>query len=69
MTDEDRKAFVAFNKQMLKFSKLLSGAFNRRAPKLVEGNLTDRITLAKLGSGYENAWQDRHERSYAASSH
>ena len=51
VTDEDRKAFVAFNKQMLKFSKLLSGAFNRRAPKLVEGNLTDRITLAKLGLG------------------
>ena len=51
VTDEDRKAFVAFNKQMLKFSKLLAGAFNRRAPKLVEGNLTDRITLAKLGLG------------------
>ena len=51
VTDEDRKAFAAFNKQMLKFSKLLSGAFNRRAPKLVEGNLTDRITLAKLGLG------------------
>ena len=51
VTDEDRKAFVSFNKQMLKFSKLLSGAFNRRAPKLVEGNLTDRITLAKLGLG------------------
>ena len=51
VTDEDRKAFAAFNKQILKFSKLLSGAFNRRAPKLVEGNLTDRITLAKLGLG------------------
>ena len=51
VSDEDRKAFVAFNKQMLKFSKLLAGAFNRRAPKLVEGNLTDRITLAKLGLG------------------
>ncbi|MBT6422864.1 MAG: NAD(P)/FAD-dependent oxidoreductase, partial [Porticoccaceae bacterium] len=51
ISDEDRVAFVAFNKQILKFSKLLSGAFNRRAPKLVEGNLTDRITLAKLGLG------------------
>ena len=48
---EDREAFVAFNKQILKFSKLLSGAFNRRPPKLVEGNLTDRFTLAKLGLG------------------
>ena len=51
ISDEDRSAFVDFNKQILKFSKLLSGAFNRRAPKLVEGNLTDRITLAKLGLG------------------
>jgi phytoene dehydrogenase-like protein len=48
---EDREAFVAFNKKILKFSKLLSGAFNRRPPKLVEGNLTDRFTLAKLGLG------------------
>ena len=51
ISEEDRKAFVAFNKQMLKFCKLLAGAFNRRAPKLVEGNLTDRLTLAKLGLG------------------
>ena len=51
ISDEDRVAFVAFNKQILKFSKLLSGAFNRRPPKLVEGNLTDRFTLAKLGLG------------------
>mgnify|MGYP002633123137 FL=1 len=51
ISDKDRSAFVDFNKQILKFSKLLSGAFNRRAPKLVEGNLTDRITLAKLGLG------------------
>lgn len=51
ISEEDRKAFVAFNKQMLKFCKLLAGAFNRRAPKLVEGNLTDRVTLAKLGLG------------------
>ena len=51
ISEEDRKAFVAFNKQILKFCKLLAGAFNRRAPKLVEGNLTDRITVAKLGLG------------------
>jgi phytoene dehydrogenase-like protein len=51
ISQQDRKAFVAFNKQMLKFCKLLAGAFNRRAPKLVEGNLTDRLTLAKLGLG------------------
>jgi phytoene dehydrogenase-like protein len=51
ISDEDRKAFVAFNQQISKFCKLLAGAFSRRAPKLVEGNFTDRITLAKLGFG------------------
>jgi phytoene dehydrogenase-like protein len=58
ISDEDRIAFVAFNKQILRFSKLLSGAFNRRAPKLVEGNLTDRITLAKLGLGMKMLGKD-----------
>jgi|TARA_B110001450_G_C17667228_1_gene500144 phytoene dehydrogenase-like protein len=58
ISDEDRVAFVAFNKQILKFAKLLSGAFNRRAPKLVEGNLTDRITLAKLGLGMKMLGKD-----------
>lgn len=51
ISEEDRQAFVAFNKKILKFCQLLAGAFNRRAPKLVEGNLTDRLTLAKLGLG------------------
>jgi phytoene dehydrogenase-like protein len=51
ISDEDREAFIAFNKQMLKFCKLLAGAFNRRPPKLVESNLTDRVTITKLGLG------------------
>ena len=51
ISEEDQKAFTAFNKQISKFCKLLAGAFKRRAPKLVEGNLADRITLAKLGLG------------------
>ena len=51
ISEDDQKAFIAFNKQINKFCKLLDGAFKRRAPKLVEGNLTDRITLAKLGLG------------------
>ncbi|MDG1310968.1 MAG: NAD(P)/FAD-dependent oxidoreductase [Porticoccaceae bacterium] len=58
ISDEDRKAYIAFNKQMLKFCKLLAGAFNRRAPKLVEGNLTDRLTLAKLGLGMKMLGKD-----------
>ena len=36
ISEEDRQAFVAFNKKILKFCQLLAGAFNRRAPKLVE---------------------------------
>ena len=58
ISDEDRKAYIAFNKQMLKFCKLLAGAFKRRAPKLVEGNLTDRLTLAKLGLGMKMLGKD-----------
>ena len=58
ISDEDRKAYVAFNKQILKFCTLLAGVFNRRAPKLVESNLTDRITVAKLGLGMKMLGKD-----------
>lgn len=51
VSEADKEAFKNFNRQMLKFSKLLSGAFERRAPKLLDNNLTDRLTLAKLGLG------------------
>jgi len=49
LSDEDKLAYKDFYKQTTKFSKLLSGAFKRRPPKLVEANLTDRLTLLKLG--------------------
>ncbi|HAI15655.1 MAG TPA: NAD(P)/FAD-dependent oxidoreductase, partial [Gammaproteobacteria bacterium] len=49
LSEKDQHAYQRFNYQMLKFSKLLAVAFERRAPKLLDNNLTDRMTLAKLG--------------------
>lgn len=49
LSDEDKAAYKAFKKQTRKFSKVLAGAFKRRPPKIVESNLTDRLTLLKLG--------------------
>ncbi len=51
LTEADILAYQHFDKQMLKFAKLLAGAFERRAPKLLDGNFTDRWTLLKLGLG------------------
>ncbi len=49
ISDKDKQSYVRFYKRMQKFSKLFSGAFKRRPPKIVENNLTDRLTLLKLG--------------------
>ena len=51
LSGKDQRAYQSFNRQMLKFSKLLANAFERRAPKLLDSNWTDRMTLAKLGLG------------------
>jgi phytoene dehydrogenase-like protein len=51
VSEADREAYKAFYKQTLKFSSLLATAFAARAPKLVEGNITDRSNLIKLGLG------------------
>jgi phytoene dehydrogenase-like protein len=51
LSGKDQRAYQSFNRQMLKFSKLLANAFERRAPKLLDRNWTDRMTLAKLGLG------------------
>jgi phytoene dehydrogenase-like protein len=58
ISEDDLKAYTSFNTKILKFCKLLAGAFNRRAPKLVESNLTDRITVAKLGLGMKMLGKD-----------
>jgi phytoene dehydrogenase-like protein len=51
VSDKDKEAYQRFHQQTLKFSTLLASAFKRRAPKLVENNLTDRLTLIQLGLG------------------
>ena len=51
VSDGDKLAYRRFNQQMLKFSKLLASACERRAPKLLDNNFTDLLTLAKLGIG------------------
>lgn len=51
VSDSDKLAYRRFNQQMLKFSKLLASACERRAPKLLDNNFTDLLTLAKLGIG------------------
>jgi len=49
LSEQDRISYRRFNKKMLKYSRVLASAFARRPPKLLENNLTDRLTLAKLG--------------------
>ena len=51
ISDEDKSAYIDFKVKMLKYAKLLNKVFESRAPKLVEHNWTDRITLAKLALG------------------
>jgi phytoene dehydrogenase-like protein len=48
---DDRAAYRDFHARTARYVKLLAGMFEARAPKLVEGNLTDRLTLLKLGLG------------------
>ncbi len=49
LSEADKAAFGPFQGKMVKFAKLLNNAFKRRAPKLVENNLHDRMTLLRLG--------------------
>ena len=54
----DERALAAFNARNRKFTKLLAGLFAQRAPKLAEANLSDRLTLAKLGLGLKMLGKD-----------
>lgn len=58
ITGKDQQAYRAFREKMLKYSKLLAKAFAARAPRLVESNLTDRLTLIKLGLGLKMLGRD-----------
>lgn len=55
---QDQASFQEFNQRMLKFSRVLAKAFGVRAPKLVEANFTDRLTLIKLGLGLKLLGKD-----------
>lgn len=48
---KDQAAFQAFRKQMDVFGKLMLKLYRGRAPKLVDANWPDRLTLMKLGLG------------------
>ena len=47
----DQKAFKAFRSQMQAFAKLMLKLYRTRAPKMVEANWDDRMTLLSLGLG------------------
>lgn len=47
----DQKAFTAFRSQMHAFAKLMLKLYRTRAPKMVEANWGDRMTLLSLGLG------------------
>ena len=51
ITTKDQAAFKAFRSQIGVFAKLMLKLYRTRAPKLVEADWTDRITLMKLGLG------------------
>ena len=58
VTAADSTAFREFHAKTTKFATLLAKAFEARAPKLVESNLTDRLTLIKLGLGLKMLGRD-----------
>jgi phytoene dehydrogenase-like protein len=51
VTADDQQAYRELKARMDKYSRLLAKVFSVRAPKVVESNLADRITLFKLGLG------------------
>lgn len=58
ITAADSAAFRKFHAKTTRYAKLLARAFEARAPKLVESNLTDRLTLIKLGLGLKMLGRD-----------
>lgn len=58
ISSEDQQAYADFSAKMMRFTKILGKAFATRAPKLVESNLADRLTLIKLGLGLKLLGKD-----------
>ena len=55
---EDQKAYALFRKKMRKYAKLMKTAYDTRPPKLVEHDLHDKMTFAKLGLGMKLLGKD-----------
>jgi phytoene dehydrogenase-like protein len=51
LSTEDIAAYSAFHGKTAKYARLLAKVFEARPPKLVESNLTDRLSLIRLGLG------------------
>jgi phytoene dehydrogenase-like protein len=45
----DKTEYADFHREMLRFAGVLAGAFERRAPRLVDTDLGDKLNLLKLG--------------------
>jgi phytoene dehydrogenase-like protein len=58
ISSSDQTAYKTFHQKMLKYATLLRKAYQRRPPKLVDGNWTDRLTLVKLGLGMKFMGRD-----------
>lgn len=49
VSTSDAENYAALQSQLLRFVKILDKVFKRRAPKIIDSDLHDKITLAKLG--------------------
>lgn len=49
LSSADRTDYADFHREMLRFSAVLAGAFQRRAPRLVDTSLDDKLNLLRLG--------------------
>ncbi|MBK6286357.1 MAG: NAD(P)/FAD-dependent oxidoreductase [Pseudomonadales bacterium] len=49
LSTTDRTEYADFHREMLRFSAILAGAFQRRAPRLVDNDFSDKLSLLKLG--------------------
>lgn len=58
LTAADSEALRIFHAKTTKYARLLAKAFEARAPKLVESNLADRLTLIRLGLGLKMMGRD-----------
>ena len=58
LSPAERDAYRAFHQKTARYVRVLARLFEARAPKLVESNFTDRLTLLKLGLGMKMLGRD-----------